>query len=108
VQALAAHEKSGRIYALMHRGGEWSHRSPGMDVWVHDAKTRERVQTIKLEQAADAIITTQDDAPLLVAVMTTIPPSTLGYVQFYTASDGKLRGTVKDFAALFEHIYTLP
>jgi methylamine dehydrogenase heavy chain len=108
VQALAVHEKSGRIYVLMHQGGEWSHKWPGVDVWVHDVKTRKRVQTIKLEQMADAIMTTPDDAPLLVTVMTTIPPSTLGYVQFYSATDGKLRGTVKDFPALFEHVYALP
>jgi methylamine dehydrogenase heavy chain len=108
MQALAAHEKSGRLYVLMHRGGEWSHRMPGIEVWVHDAKTHERVQTIKLEQMADAIMTTRDDAPLLVAVMTSIPPATLGYVHFYSAADGKLRGTVKDFPALAEHIYALP
>lgn len=45
-QHLAAHAASGRLYALVHRGGPGSHKDPGREVWVYDTERRERVQTI--------------------------------------------------------------
>jgi methylamine dehydrogenase heavy chain len=107
VQQLAVHRKKGLIYVLMHQGGEWTHKQPGKAVWVYDVKTRKRVHKIALDRPADAIMTTQDGKPLLFAEMQTVPPGILGYVQIYSASDGKLRGTVENTPALFEHIYGL-
>jgi methylamine dehydrogenase heavy chain len=45
-QHLAVHERSGRLYALMHRGGPDSHKEPGTQVWVYELSRRERVQRI--------------------------------------------------------------
>jgi hypothetical protein len=45
-QHLALHEASGRLYALVHRGGEHGHKDPGTEIWVYDVEKRERVQQI--------------------------------------------------------------
>ena len=48
MQQLALHEASGRLYALVHKGGADTHKSPGTDVFVYDVDKRERVQRIEL------------------------------------------------------------
>jgi methylamine dehydrogenase heavy chain len=48
-QHLAAHEATGRLYALMHQGGPHTHKTAGTEVWVYDLATRERIQRIDLE-----------------------------------------------------------
>ncbi len=45
-QHLAVHAPSGRLYALMHRGGPDTHKAPGTEVWVYDVARRARVQRI--------------------------------------------------------------
>src|SRR6185436_4464091 len=35
-QHLAVHAASGRLYALMHKGGADTHKDPGTEVWVYD------------------------------------------------------------------------
>ncbi len=47
-QILAVHEASGRLFALMHQGGEDSHKQDGSEVWIYDLATRERVDRIVL------------------------------------------------------------
>jgi methylamine dehydrogenase heavy chain len=104
IQALAVHQKKGLLYILMHQGGEWTHKHPGVDVWVYDVKTQKRVKQVKLKTPADAIMATQDDQPLLIAAMPFIPPAP-GNVQFYSA-DGKHMGGLNDvMVAPFEHLY---
>ncbi len=105
VQQFTVHQKKGLLYILMHQGGEWTHKMPSTEVWVYDLKTQKRVRKITLKRMVDAIMTTQDDNPLLVGVMQVIPPATLGYVDFYSLASGKLTGSINDFATLFEHIY---
>src|SRR5262249_35726896 len=92
-QALAVHQTKGLLFTLMHQGGEWTHKRPGVDVWVYDVKTRKRVKNLKLKNMADAIMVTQDDQPLLVAAMPFHPPSP-GSFEFYAATDGKRLGAV--------------
>jgi len=105
IQALAVHQKKGLLYVLMHQGGEWTHKLPGVDVWVYDVKTQKRVKQLKLESMADAIMATQDDQPLLIAAMPFNPPAP-GNVHVYSAIDGKQRGALNDLVvAPFEHIY---
>jgi methylamine dehydrogenase heavy chain len=48
-QPLAVHQKTGRLYALMHEGGEDTHKDPGSEVWVYDLSRRERLERIELE-----------------------------------------------------------
>ncbi len=48
-QHLAAHEQSGRLYALMHQGGVDTHKQGGSEIWVYDLAERSRVQRIALK-----------------------------------------------------------
>jgi methylamine dehydrogenase heavy chain len=48
LQHLAVHEKSGRLYSMVHQGGPDTHKEAGSEVWVYDLKTRERRQRIEL------------------------------------------------------------
>ncbi|HEY6394565.1 MAG TPA: amine dehydrogenase large subunit [Candidatus Binataceae bacterium] len=105
VQALAVHQNNGQIYVLMHQGGEWTHKMPGVDVWVYDVKTHARIKEIKLKQMADAIMATQDSNPILAAAMP-FNSRSRGGVEFYSATNGRLLGGLNDLAVSpFEHIY---
>jgi methylamine dehydrogenase heavy chain len=45
-QHLAVHAASGRLYALMHRGGPDTHKEAGTEVWVYDLASRRRAARI--------------------------------------------------------------
>jgi methylamine dehydrogenase heavy chain len=47
-QFLAVHRASGRLYALMHRGGVDSHKQDGSEVWIYDLASQERIDRIEL------------------------------------------------------------
>jgi len=47
-QHLAVHQKTGRLYALVHQGGPDTHKEPGTELWVYDLAKLERVQRIEL------------------------------------------------------------
>jgi methylamine dehydrogenase heavy chain len=42
-QHLAVHERSGRLFALVHQGDVDSHKAPGTELWVIDLASRERI-----------------------------------------------------------------
>ena len=65
LQHLAVHRASGRLYAIMHKGGPFTHKDPGTDVWVYDLASRKRVQQISTHHKAGSIAVSQDDKPLL-------------------------------------------
>jgi methylamine dehydrogenase heavy chain len=48
IQHLALHQRSGRLYALMHQGGRDTHKEPGEAVWVYDVGTHRRLKSITL------------------------------------------------------------
>lgn len=64
-QYASVHESSGELYTLVHRGGEFTHKAPGVDVWVYDIASKKRIRKISLSHPATAIQVTQDKAPLL-------------------------------------------
>lgn len=47
-QPFAAHAASDRLYALVHQGGEGSHKDPGREVWVFDLAARARAARLAL------------------------------------------------------------
>jgi methylamine dehydrogenase heavy chain len=47
-QHLAVHRATGRLYALMHRGGADTHKEPGEEVWIFDLATQKRVARVPL------------------------------------------------------------
>lgn len=48
LQHLAVHEKTGRLYSLVHRGGPDTHKEPGEEIWIYDLEKRERLHRIEL------------------------------------------------------------
>ncbi len=48
-QHLAVHRASGRLYALMHRGGADTHKDPGEEVWIFDIASQRRVARVPLK-----------------------------------------------------------
>ncbi len=67
-QLFAVHEKSGRLYALMHPDGEeGTHKNPAAEIWAFDLAARKRVARLPGENAI-ALTAIQGDAPRLVAL----------------------------------------
>ena len=66
--AVTGTDAAGRMYVLMHpEGYEGSHKDPGIEVWVFDVASRQRIDRIALDLPAISIGVTQDDDPLLLA-----------------------------------------
>lgn len=58
-------EGTGELYVLVHRGGKYTTKAAGVDVWVYDLKSRQRKRMLALTHPATSIQVTQDDKPLL-------------------------------------------
>jgi methylamine dehydrogenase heavy chain len=67
LQHLALHRASGRLFAVMHRGGPETHKDAGSDVWVYSVAERKQVQQIAARNKAMSIQVSQDAQPLLFA-----------------------------------------
>jgi methylamine dehydrogenase heavy chain len=65
LQHLAIHRATHQLYAIMHQGGEGTHKDPGNEVWVFDVDQGKRVRTIALASPAGSIQITEDARPLL-------------------------------------------
>jgi len=91
VQELAVHAASGRLYSLVHQGGDGSHKDPGQDVWVYDLSTQQQIQKIKLDKPATAIQVSKDDAPLLFTIFIANPT-----LDIYDALSGKYLRSVDE------------
>ncbi len=48
LQHLAVQQKTGRLYALMHRGGPDTHKESGEQVWIYDVASHRRLDRVKL------------------------------------------------------------
>ncbi len=46
-QHLAFHRTTGRLYSIVHEGGPGSHKDPGVEIWVYDVASREKVDTFE-------------------------------------------------------------
>jgi len=65
IQPVAYHAGSDLLLALMHQGGEDSHKDPGTEVWMFNLATQRLIHKMKLENMATAIAVSQDDKPLI-------------------------------------------
>ena len=65
LQHLALHRSSGKLYAIVHRGGPETHKDPGADIWVWDLAAHRRIQQISARNKVASIQVSQDDKPLL-------------------------------------------
>jgi methylamine dehydrogenase heavy chain len=84
-QVTHFHVPSRRLYVLMHRGHEWTHKDSGTEVWVYDVQTQKRLQKLKLSKPAQSIAVSQDDSPLLYTIVDGAEIIT------YDSSTGKVR-----------------
>jgi len=89
MQIAAIHRQLGRLYVLMHRGGEGSHKEGGTEIWVFDLRTHRRVARWPLTPSrlgpVSAVQVSQDEAPLLFAA------GQHGSVEVFDALTGRLR-----------------
>jgi methylamine dehydrogenase heavy chain len=67
-QPLASYAPGGLFYVLMHRGGEWTHKQFGIEVWVYNAARKRRVDRIVLPRPAGEIYVTQDSDARMFAI----------------------------------------
>jgi methylamine dehydrogenase heavy chain len=95
-QVIAADQKSGRLYIMMHQGGEWTHKQFGKEVWVFDAATKKRIRRIQLKTEAYSILASQGDKPMLFGL--SLVQSQL---ETYSAADGKYLGVYQGLGTPF-------
>ena len=95
-QTVSYQAKSGLLYALMHQGGEWTHKQFGTEVWVFNAQTHQRVQRIKLKTPGYSIMVSNAEKPILFDM--SLEPSRL---ETYSAPDGKYLGKYEDIGTPF-------
>jgi methylamine dehydrogenase heavy chain len=67
LQHLAVHERSNRLFAIVHQGGPETHKDLGEQVWVYDLASHRRVQAIAMRNKIGSIQVSRDSQPLLFA-----------------------------------------
>ncbi len=98
-QPVSGYAPGHLIFVLMHQGGEWTQKSPGPEVWAYDINEHKRVARIPLPLQSNAILVSQDDNPLLFALVTSDSK-----LQIFSALKGRYLGTVNEVS---QHPYTL-
>lgn len=88
------------LYVLVHRGGKWTHKYSGQEVWVYDTQSHKRLHRIKLKEPAISIAISPDDAQLYAL---SDENSTL-YI--YNAKNGKLEHSVDQLGQSPMVLYT--
>jgi methylamine dehydrogenase heavy chain len=101
-QVTHFHVPSKRLYVLMHRGHEWTHKDSGTEVWVYDVQTQRRLQKIKLRKPAQSIAVSQDESPLLFTIVDGAPQ-----IITYNVSAGSVRSEL-DNIGFTPQILTVP
>jgi methylamine dehydrogenase heavy chain len=96
-QPIWGHSAGGLMYALMHQGGEWTHKQPGPEVWVFNVKEGKRIERLSLPEPASAIFVSPDTNPLIFAGTSTdilqwgAPPWSL---EILSAQNGRYLGKI--------------
>jgi methylamine dehydrogenase heavy chain len=70
-QLAALHRGQNLLFALMHKGGQWTHKQAGEEVWIIDVKQKKRVGLISLHEHSHTIAVSQDNRPQLYALSET-------------------------------------
>ena len=87
-QLYTVHKELGLLYLLMHKGGEYTHHEAGTEIWLIDIAQQRRLASIKLEDAAENIMVTQESEPKLIVA------STGGSLSIYDGLKLKLDRTI--------------
>src|SRR6202163_469930 len=67
-QVCHFHSSKRRLYVLMHRGHNWTHKNSGTEVWEFDTATGRRIQRVKLPEPANEIAVSHVFDPLLYSI----------------------------------------
>jgi len=67
MQPLAYHQGANLLLALVHAGGEDTHKDPGTHIWYYNLATGQQVYQLTLDKMASSIQVSQDDAALIYA-----------------------------------------
>ena len=84
LQHLAVHERSNRLFAIVHQGGAETHKDLGDQVWVYDLASHRKVQSIAMRNKVGSIQVSRDSQPLLFACSLES-----NHLDIYDASSGK-------------------
>ena len=68
MQPFAYHESGDLLLALMHEGGEHTHKDPGSEIWILDLTGQRLMHRMKLDNMASSIAVSQDESPLIYSV----------------------------------------
>jgi methylamine dehydrogenase heavy chain len=104
MQHLAVHQRSGRLYVLMHRGPRDTHKEPGEEVWVYDLASQRRASRVALRNPGLTLYGFAIDGhdwswPLNRAfawALNTFAPPEIGFIQV-TQDDAPLLLTASQF-----------
>ncbi len=66
-QFNAVHQSLGRLFVIVHKGGPYSHKEAGKDVWTYDLATSKKLGSISMVAPVTMLGLTKDAAPLLIA-----------------------------------------
>lgn len=69
----ALHERSGRLFVLMHRDTPENYQKPGTEVWVYDVRSQQRLARIGLKEQSTAIGVSQGERPRLYSLDWVVP-----------------------------------
>lgn len=83
-QVSHMHYADHRLYVLMHRGRQWTHKESGTEVWGFDTATGRRIARIALKEPAQSVALSQDDDPLVYTITDS------QRIAAYRAASGKL------------------
>jgi methylamine dehydrogenase heavy chain len=70
-QLAALHRGKNLLFVLMHKGGKWTHKQAGEEVWIVDLAQKKRVGVIPLEHHCHTMAVSQDERPQLYALSET-------------------------------------
>jgi methylamine dehydrogenase heavy chain len=109
-QPIWGHASDGLLYVLMHQGGEWTHKQPGSEIWVFNAKQGKRIERLSLPEPSVAVFVTPDDKPLIFAATPTdilqigAPPWSL---QILSAESGRYLGKIDQMGGFPSNMFGL-
>jgi methylamine dehydrogenase heavy chain len=95
-QPVAWYAREQLMFVLMHRGGEWTQKKAGTEVWVFNLSQHSRVGRIPLPVEANSIQLTQDSRPLLFAASIHE-----GVIQVFSALGGRYQGKIEEMGEPF-------
>ncbi|MFI8980826.1 amine dehydrogenase large subunit [Ectopseudomonas khazarica] len=79
----ALHQRSGRLFVLMHQDKPENYQKPGTEVWVFDVRTHQRLARIELNEQSTAIGVSQGEQPRLYSLDWVVPMPSLFTLWIY-------------------------